>query len=318
MTQIKEFADYRNISLEDASYITRKSSFLCKCGGFKMVRQSVQSRVGKVLGPTCGRRECSAVFGRKRPEHSRLMKEMSKSGPASFRSNLIKPGQLFNTEVNSLEFKKKVLSTRGVEIENDDVLATFSKHASDLLKSTSTRRKQIIDRYNKWEPEYQELILLVTGGIVPTEDWVNSLTLENMQYIWARIHGINTIRNGIKVARPGWFKRILKTDFKYNTQNLDKIITRSGLESDYIDYFEKNAIPWSYEKHVIETVRHDGFHIPDFEIFYNTEKILLEVKGTFYRHDKEDYIANKVMAAMSFAKENNMRYILTQDRKSVV
>lgn len=147
----------------------------------------------------------------------------------------------------------------------------------------------------------KDLILLITAGVIPTKIWVDNLPDEDLHKIWARIHGVNTIRNGTKILRPGWFKRDLRENFLYNTQGLTRIITRSGWETEYIDYFESNQIPWAYEKYVIETLKKDGFHIPDFEIEINGEIILLEVKGSFYNQDREEYLSNKVGAAIQFA-----------------
>ena len=103
----------------------------------------------------------------------------------------------------------------------------------------------------------------------------------------------------------------LKKDFKYNTQNKEQIVTKSGLESTYIDFFEENKIPWSYEEVALETIKKDGFHVPDFIIEIDKKKIMLEVKGNFYRQEIKEYLGNKVQAAINYSLINNMQYVLT-------
>lgn len=312
---IQEFAKLRNISIEDAEYMSKRGnhSIFCKCGKYRKVQKSSQSKIGMMLALTCGDRECHAGFGKKRPNHAILMKSLAVSGSEEYKSTLMKSGKLHNKNINTIEFKRTALAGKMIDVagkSDKEIEDLYSAMLSERMTSVSRRRLEIVARYNRWEPEYKELIERVTFGI-PTSEYVNSLTDEEVQRVWARVHGISTIRNGIKVCRPGWFKRILKTDFKYNFNQQARVITRSGLESDYIDYFEKNEIPWAYEPYVIETMDKSGFHVPDFHIKMNEEDILLEVKGGFFNQEKEHYIKNKVAAAMNYAKSNGMRYILT-------
>lgn len=314
MTVTSAYASLFNISEDEVKYLYKNRTediLICKCGKFRKLKPSSQSKIGKMLAITCGNPKCNPACGRKRPEHSTFIKKLIADGTnEKFMSTIMKKGERFNKEVNTPEFKRKVLERMGIVVT--DVEVQFSKMMSNRNKDVNQRRKQIINRYTKWESEYRDLIELVCG-VVPTLDWVYSLSESDIHMYWGRIHGINTIRNSMRSQNSGrtnWFKTDTICGLQYNTQGLTAIRTRSGLETDFIQFFEKYKIKWSYEELRILTLDGSGFYVPDFIIDVNGQKYIIEAKGSFYRQDKEVYIKNKIGAGVKFASERGWKFCL--------
>jgi hypothetical protein len=315
----KPFLESEGVTEEEFAYMTRNTSPFCKCGKYKRVISSTQSKVGKKFFHYCGDPRCSPRYGIKRPEHSKKMRELVRTGSEAYKASLMKRGHLHNKGVNTLEFKKKRLDNHNIAYNEDNIEEKFSELLKTLQESPKVRRKRIVRSYERWEEEFRELILVVTENNIPTKEWVDSLSDAEVDRIWRRIHGIATIRNWSKVkkTRNRFFKQEYMTGFKYNTKGQTHVMTRSGLEAKWILFFEEHAIPWCYEPFVLSNIHNDGFHIPDFLIEVEGRQIILEVKGSFYRQDIPEYFANKVEAAKRFAKENNMMYVLTQKQPSL-
>lgn len=318
MNDILDFSILHNITEEKVEYISRHSSLRCSCGKFKKIRKSSQSKVGIALYRTCGDSKCEPNYGKKRPEHSKKMKELVFNGSEKYKNTLIKPGQKHNKDVNSISFKRKRLLNSGYDItgvSDDNIIKLYSKLLSDFNTNINSRKKAIVKRYEKWEEEYKKLILIITDGIIPTKEWVSLLTDTEANEIWTRIHGVNTIRNWVKIekTRNSFFKQESLSGFKYNKIQ-KKVFVKSGLEKEYIEFFEDNGIEWEYETLVIETKNKDGFYIPDFIITLDNRRIILETKGSFYRTNIDEYIDNKVGGALIYCKENGYDYVLTQKK----
>lgn len=317
LKDIQLLADNYNLSIEQATYLCRKSSPYCTCGKFKKLRKGIQSPFGIYLFGRCDSKQCSPAYGKVRPDHSIKMKYLAKNGSDVYKNTLAKKGELYNKEVNSVNFKRKLLINKKYDcskLQDNEVIELFNLFQSTRAKGADRRRKEILNRFNAWEKEFQDLILIITKGIVPTKEWLISLEDDQIQILWKRIHGINTIRNftRVKQTRPCFFKHELLNNFHYNNKHQQQIYVRSGLEKEYVRFFETNKILWEYETIRIETIHKDGFHIPDFLIFLNNECILLEVKGSFYKQPYDEYYANKILAAIQYCNKNNIRYILTQ------
>ena len=313
------FIQEHNLTSDQFAYMCRTTDPLCKCGKYKRVIPSSQSAVGVKFFHYCGAKECNPRYGIKRPMHSVKMKKLVNEGSEAYKNTLMKKGEKFNTKVNTPEFRKKRLDNHNIQYDDSNFEVKFSELVSSLQKSISTRRKKIVLSYNRWEDEYKQLILIVTNGVEPTTDWAQNLSDDEVDIIWRRIHGIATIRNQgkVKSIRPGFFKRVHMSGFKHNSKNQTSVVTKSGLEARWIEFFEERQIPWCYEPVVIPTIKNDGFHIPDFVIVVNGRTYLLEAKGSFYRQEINDYFSNKVEAAKAFARSNNMSYVLTQKQPSL-
>ena len=323
MMNYEEISTHYNLTIEEIKYLCRnKKTPVCKCGEYKILKINNTSKIGYSFYRCCGKTECEPNFGRKRPDHLETMKFLAKNGSTAYKETLIKRGQKFNKEVNTYEFKKKRLTRHGYDVNgvsDVEIDVMFSKLLSDFNTNIDRRKRDIINRFEAWEEEYRELILVVTNNVNPTLDWLDVLDVEEVNEIWRRIHGINTIRNSkkIKSSRSKFFKQEWLTNFKYNIDGIDSVFTKSGLEKSYINFFEENEIPWSYEPFILETKYKDGFHIPDFFIKLDGEEIVLEVKGGFFRQNIQEYYPNKILSAIEFCKQHNYRYILTKKRPTL-
>ena len=307
----KEFMKQNQLTEEMYQYLGRgKKQYLCSCGNYRILWISKQSKIGKMLGRACGRPECDPKFGRKRPRQSKIMKALAADPKNNeYRNTLMQKGKKKNPKVNTIEFKRKVLQNCDIDVRelgSKSVKERYSLYLSDRNKSVERRRKQILNSYLKWDPAYKELIVLVTKE-VPTLEWVSSLSDFEVHRIWKRVHGISTIRNWDKISESGrgFYKRKLVAGLKFNTQRKTSVVTRSEAEEKYINLFEKNKIPWSYEELRIETIMKDGFYKPDFIINHKGQKYLIEVKGkNWYRQDKDTYIKNRCYAAHKYATQH--------------
>ena len=303
------------LSEDQVKYLTRNTSPYCICGKLKLIKKSTQSKIGVYLYRRCGDAACEPGYGIKRPNHSAKMKELVANGSDSYKNTLMKRGQLFNKDVNSISFIQKKLSNKGIVVDNlseDEIRKLNSLYESTKTKSRSHKIKTILSRVRIWEPEYINLIKTFVANEI-TRSWLESLSNAEFDNVFKKIHGLNTIRNwgNVKENRNTWFKRVKVENLNYNTQGKPFVVTKSGLEARYIEYFESNKILWAYESVILETLDKTGFHVPDFIINTPDGLIMLEVKGSFYRQEINAYLSNKVQAAINYCYQNNMRYVLT-------
>jgi hypothetical protein len=319
MTDLERFAENNSLTLQDATYISRGKSIFCSCGKFKKIFHSPQSKVGKALFRTCENAQCQPMYGRKRPAQSEKMKHLAVSGSEIYRNTLTQRGKKHNHEVNTVPFLKKKLTKKGYDVENlsdVEVKKLNSQYESEKVKSRTVRTKVIMRWLQTWEEEFITLVNLLFDVSHATQI-LDTLSDLDFSKLYLRLHGIKTLRDTSRASkkRKGWFKSERKQGFKCNTQGKEFVITRSGLEGVYIDFFEENNIPWEYESCIIETIKKDGFHIPDFLIEINSMPIMLEVKGNFYRQEIAEYFQNKVEAAKKYCQQRNIRYVLTTCQK---
>lgn len=295
-------------------YILKSGEKFCSCGKLKALRQKSESSY--IWLPTCGDRTHHPRYGIKRPEHSIKMKSLVENGSDAYKDSLMKVGEIFNKDVNTIEFKRKKLIGIGYNVEglsDSEINLLNSKHESDKLKSRSYRIKTTITRYSIWEETMKSLIRSVTDGCVPDEQYFSCKSDIEVDRIYCLVHGLNTIVNNKKVSekRSCWYKKEILCNLRMNISKLETVQTKSGMEAKYIRFFETNQIPWDYETIIVMNMDASGFHVPDFIIKYNGETIMLETKGDFFRQEETWYIANKVQAAINYCFENGYRYVMT-------
>lgn len=312
------FAKFHGIDIETALSLIRNNDCRCKCGDFKTLKQ--WGTKGLRMYGSCGKSKCHWHYGNKRPEHSATMKDKAINGSDEYKSTLMKKGENFNKEVNTVSFLRKKLITYGYNVDNltdDEIIKLNSISESTRTKSLTHKIKATVTRYNSWETIYKELCHFISGGVPITEEYMNSLTNEEALFVFRRIHGINTIRNwdSVQETRKTWFKRERVGNLLYNTQGKASVVTKSGMEAKYILLFESCGWKWSYESVVINNTSNDGFHVPDFIVEINGTRYMIETKGNFYRQPVEEYLENKVKAAIKYCDEHNLIYILTDVNK---
>lgn len=293
--ELNDFCKHNNISIEVGSYITRKPNMKirCKCGDFKILKKSPQSKYGLCLYSCCGKKECEPNYGKKRPMHSIHMKKLAQSDNYKYRNTLMKKNELFNKEVNTDSFKIKVLNNNYIYDPKLDVKDQYSDFLSKRVKTKSYRAK-LITTFNKKHSipslNYNELIALTD----------EKFKKEFFEYK-SKHHEIYCNNSGSKK-----FIRSLLTNLKYNTRNLSTVYTKSSYETNYINYFENNKIEWDYEpiKFKFENVSYK----PDFLIKYKNNEYLIEVKG--FLINEEEYFQNKMIPLFNKIKNEKLPYCL--------
>ena len=263
----------------------------------------------------CMTSTCHPAYGKKRPEHSAHMKELAKNGSDEFKATLMRKGELFNKNVNSIDFLRKKLNSHGYIIDgltDQEIKELNSEYESKKTKSRKTRTKTLVTRYGTWTEPVRKMVQLMTEG-TDLILYLNSLSDVEFDFAFSKLHGLNTISysSTIKESGKSFFKRIRKESLKFNTQNLPYVVTKSGLESQYIDFFEQNGYPWSYEYVIVPTKDGSGHHVPDFIVDIEGVRYMIETKGNFYGEDVDRYIENKVFAAIDYCLENDIVYVLT-------
>ena len=245
MQSIEEFLRLTGYPEEVVKKYLKKNDVLylyCKCGNPRRLLKSLR------LGSTCGNRECHHLYGKKRPEHSKKMKELAASGVNErYNNTLMKKGQLKNKNVNTIDFLTKKLTTHGYNTLNksdEEIIVMNSHYESTKQHSSKNISKKIISFIKKHSLEnelgyytYEELMALSKKDLLRIRFKMNA---------WH--HAIYCASHcGAKS-----FKKIEKFDLKYNMRKLTFVRTRSKYESNYIDFFEENKILWDYESFCIK------------------------------------------------------------------
>ena len=233
--------------------------------------------------------KCHPGFGKKRPEHSKFMKKFTADG---HNQGAIKKGELRNAYVNSVSFKEKVMDTAKFEINPTlSIKENFSLYNSAKSKTIEYKMKTIEKELLKFDSDLNLLFVKFLNS--------REINENNIQEIFPIFWGLRTIfyRRKQKKIEGGVFKKVFLDGFKYNTQGITSVLTRSSYEANYIKLFEKNKIHWSYEELTLLCTDGLGHYTPDFIINYNNIGFIIEVKGSWYRRDKKEYFEQKLNAA---------------------
>jgi len=286
------------MSIDDATYVLRNKNPRCKCGDFKKTMNSPQSKVGQALYRNCGKIKCEHNYGKKRPEHSQYMKKLAKSNNTRYTATLMKKGQLFNKEVNSVSFKRKFLSNKKIETEHlndNEVLKVFADYKSKLVKSREYRTKEIISFFKK--NTKQELDI----------QKINKLSVEQFNRLFYLYKSEHHDIFCSAVCNAKCYKRSLLTDLKFNIRGLTSVYTRSSYDTNYILYFEKNKIRWDYEFKNFRLPAKK--YKPDFYVNYNQNKYIIEAKG--FLLDEKEYFDLNVYPLLNIISPLGVKYIFS-------
>lgn len=268
----------------------------CKCG-----KEKRRNKNGKYMG-WCGDTICSPNYGIKRPNHSVHMKELARSGTnPKYLATLMKSGELFNKDVNTIKFKETVLINKGIDTSN--IEEAHSAFLSGNALSRSIRSKQIITKYNSWGKEFRDLARLCCNIEDVSLSWLNSLSEDVFLNVFKSLHGIQSavnMRYHQDCGRNKQYIRVRMDNLKYNVRGITSVLTRSKLESKYIELFEEVGAKWDYEW-IRVPKRTVGTYSPDFYLEYGDKKYMIEVKGDWYHNDKDEYYKNCIGPAIEYA-----------------
>ena len=307
---INEFSKYNNVS-EDVpiKFLNTRpddgkkrtiNDLYCKCGKFKKMR-------GKYVHSYCGNSKCWMHYGKKRPKHSETMKKCKSK---KYLDNLIRRGDLLNKDVNSDEFKLKLVRKAGLDTGN------LGKDYSNYMSLLNTRNK--VKRYttifNKLPLDFKELIYDKYKLNNIDINTLYELDYKEKQKLYYDIHSLNTQLNNQNIlkARNSRYKKYNIEGIVHHNRGLTYMICRSKYERDWINYFEKNKIKWDYEPIIINCDK--GTYCPDFLIELDDIKYLIEVKGTMYGYP-DNYLTNKISSAIEYSKDNNYKFVFILNEK---
>jgi len=295
--ELEEFCQHHNISLDQGEYLSRGGKNIrCVCGQFKKIITQKQSKINLALYKCCGDTKCEPNFNKKRPAHSKFMKNLALSKTnEKYTSTLMKKGELFNKKVNSDEFKIKILMKNRSYNPNEDIKTQYSRYLSNRMNLKSTRIKMILD-FNK----KHDIVGLNKKQLEALSDDEFLIQFYNYKSKHHEIYCKD--KCGAK-----HFKRSLLLSLKYNIRGLTSVYTKSSYETNYINYFEKNQIPWDYEfeKFKLDTCS----YTPDFLIEYDKKKYIIETKG--FLLNEESYFENKILPLKNIVSKYGIVLVFT-------
>jgi len=289
---IEIFSLSNGISQEVIQEKWSKKNLLCKCGDPKTLTKS-----GRIAS-TCGKKECHSRFGVARPGHSEFMKRNASTISGCFQKGKV------NTFINSVEWKKKALTNKGVDIANstdEDIEILFKTQLSTNAKSLAAAKTIIANGYVKWKELYDIEDIDIEN--------LDKYSTEQIRVMKKVFQSIKSIEAGTGVARR--YKRTLMTGFKYNFENQESVFTRSSYETTYIKFFEKNHIWWCYETLRVRTP--ESYYVPDIVFHYKGYKYILEIKG--FLLDESKYFSSKIIPCINYANKNGYKMLFTYDPK---
>lgn len=259
------------------------------------------TRYKGLLNGLCGSKDCmsyargSFFRGKKRPEHSKLMKVKVKS--------LIDSGQLWTEEHR--RNNKRHLSKLNASIDR-------TEH-SRKLKSDEHKRKVLIRclKKNSFLPSLWKKSVLSRL----TEERISSASSSELA-TWHRFYNsmktITAMRNNPDMgASDGTaFKRIRVTGLnRYYKDRRSSVTLRSSTEYLFVQWLEsQDSIRWRYEWTSVET--DFGYTKPDFKIYPPVgAPWVIEIKGTFFPWmDKKARGLDKILSVVAFCRLKGYKY----------
>lgn len=253
---------------------------------------------------TCGGRECANKartlhqIGRKRPQHSALMKKYASEG------RLDKWKVLKNKDINGLEFKKKRLMKHGYEFNDNNINEVYSKLLSEVQKTPEVK----INKLKKFisTPKYYDSSEFMNSCFYGIDDgFINKLNNKEIEEYTKSMNSLMSIiamKNNPNMGASKSSKRSILRDLKHNLSGKTTVLVKSSYEKNFVEFFEKNGIAWDYEPYTIKTST--GWYLPDFIIKVGKRTTMIEVKG--YLKDIKEYKKSKLKFALSHCKKNDI------------
>lgn len=297
---ISQFLLFHGLDVLPASVLKRvkrhgSASLLCKCGKFRRINKS-----GVIYAP-CGDKICHCMYGINRPQHAAIMAEYARGGKFPV---LRKKGD-HNPYLNSMKFKIKILQNNGFNCEtmtDDELQSVYNNLVSISARKKETILAKSITLYEKYKDIYD--LHEIPRQILCSAD---TSTLKKYN---RTLNSIQSIESGTGCAKR--FKRILMTNFQSKITPAENVLTRSSYEANYINFFEREKIPWDYEtEKVVCDNSGKTYYVPDFTFCYGGVTYMLEVKG--YLVDENQYVNNKLKYALDYCIKNNMVLLFTYD-----
>lgn len=240
-------------------------------------------------------------FGRKRPEHSKRIKEHFDKGTYENFKNVV------NHDLNGDSFKKARLNNHGILFTNENIEEKYTELLKKVQRGTNHKRKTLLlgfeKKYiNEWR-QHEEFFILGFDDL--TIEKINCFSSEELNYWYKKHNSLKTVIAYKNNPNMGKTKATWLNDLKHNKRKISKLYVRSSYEKNWIDFFEKHKIVWDYE-----TIRINGgnfLYIPDFVVYKDNKQYIIEVKG-FIPKSWIEIILKKTLCGVKYAEENNLLY----------
>jgi hypothetical protein len=248
-----------------------------------------------------GYKKGSSFRGKKRDDHSKFMKVKMKGIDRgdSFREKKKNQNQ-------SIEFKIKFLKNKDVIINYQDyelVKQSYCKYISDIRKSVDHKINKInnfilkkkysgVDIYDNYIMDYENVVLTKENYHKPFTEMMSMISIININ--------INENMGTTKFFKKG------NINVKF-CLGKNVITYRSGWELNTINFLEENKIPYEYEPFYIKKID-NTYYLPDFLLYLNGNKILLEIKGFINGEEGYKNEELKIDAGIKYCNENGYKY----------
>jgi hypothetical protein len=253
----------------------------------------------------------TAFRDKKRPDHAKHMKIKIKGIDRGDNFRKIKSEQ--NKHIN---FKKMFLINKNISIDglsDEEVYKLYSNYQSIYRKSCEYKINKINNflKNKKYinNPLYKDFY----------EKYYNTeITCDNHTNPFVKMMSIishTSMLNNSNMGKTKFFKNGFIT--VKNCLNKKIIRYRSSWEEDTIKYLETTDVKYEYEPFYIE-LPNGKTYLPDFLIYMNHEKILLEIKGFIRGKIGKDGENIKIETTKTYCKNLGIRYVyLTKSLKNL-
>jgi len=225
---------------------------------------------------------------KKRPEHAKII-SLKLKGVKKSNEHRNKMTQ----RLKSIDFKKKVLSNKGIEYTDDS--SVYEKYAalySNLLKSFDFKKSFVLNNY-KLYLEDTEL----------THEEINQMSETEILNLYSELMSIKSSIAMANSTSMGNAKIVKIENLQYNLRNINSIDVRSEMEKKIISFFERNKIYWDYETEIIKYFfNFNRRYIMDFIFYIDGKCNYMEVKGSVRSSDVEKTLAKTKTAIEKFGE----------------
>jgi len=242
--------------------------------------------------------------GKKRPEHSKKLK--NKPNYKNRKENWTVKRSEYDKEMNSIEWKRKVLINKGIftdSLSDLKLIQLYNEYVKKRVMSNDykiTKIKNFLNR-SKYKHMYDDVLLkeLLTNNLEESYSIVNSI-----------ISTYHVLRNDNNMGgSPMFVRTVFNPETLPKCKNKNQFSTRSSYESIFINNFIleniENIDYWSFETEIFNIK--NKLYIPDFIISINGEEYFIELKG--YIRDESTF--NKIEKISNYMGLNKKYIFLT-------
>ena len=278
-------------------------NFICTgCGKLMMELENYAGRL--TCNKECHKRAQGNSFrGRKRPEHSKIMKIKTRQ--------LIKEGKLWGKDhrLNHAVHLKNLNSTIGKGTPGRKALV----EKRESLEAVRERLLKISVRgpyfyglsYTNHAFFDQSSLSKLSFDKVPT------LTNKELRFYKTEMNSLKSIvamERNPNMGATAFYKRLTINNLKSN-KSAKQVTVRSSLEYDFVRWLEKNKIPWLYEW-VKLPLGLGRSYLPDFKVWFGEDVWVVETKGVYISRDNLPFSFKKENIAAAWCRTRDYGFVV--------